>query len=255
MFEKIFAILSGEDDEPAELIDDELWLSTLQSVPLLTALAADKQGRLRVLSERFIQDKQFCGGDGLVPDRAMITRIATLACLPVLELGLGWLAPIRDIVIYPAPFLVRHDHPDEFGIVHEGYETLSGEAWDHGTLVLAWPDVLESGWMDEGHNVVIHEIAHVLDNGNGAFNGFPPLHRSMDIAEWTREFTAAYESLNRQLDRGEATLIDPYAATAPTEFFAVTSEYHFERPDILAQAYPQVAHLMADFYGGGKVDL
>lgn len=247
MFEKIFAILSGHE-EPAEPINDELWLSTLQSIPLLTALGPEKQDRLRQLAKRFIQEKQFCGGDGLEPDEAMITRIATLACLPVLELGMEWLAPIREIVIYPAPFLVRHDTPDEFGIVHDGYEALSGEAWDHGTLVLAWPDVLESGWMQKGHNVVIHEVAHVLDNRNGAFNGFPPLHRGMDAAEWTREFTTAYESLNRQLDRGEDTLIDPYAATAPTEFFAVTSEYHFERPDILARAYPQVARLMSEFY-------
>ncbi|WP_432695525.1 zinc-dependent peptidase [Marinobacterium sp. YM272] len=249
MFDRIFAILSGHE-EPVDAIDDELWLATLQSVPLLRALTADKQSRLRRLSERFIQEKQFFGGDGLEPDSSMGARIATLACLPVLELGMEWLAPIREIVIYPAPFLVRHDAPDEFGIVHEGYEALSGEAWDHGTLVLAWPDVLESGWMDRGHNVVIHEIAHVLDNRNGSFNGFPPLHRGMDNSEWTREFSAAFDTLNRQLDKGEDTLIDPYAATAPTEFFAVTSEYHFERPDILAQAFPQVARLMDEFYSG-----
>ncbi len=251
MFEKLFSLLSG-GEEPIPSIDEALWSETLQSTPLLAALTPERQRRLREFSQHFIQEKQFFGGEGIEPDAAMATRIAALACLPVIELGLKWLDPIHEIVIYPAPFLVRHDAPDEFGIVHEGYEALSGEAWDHGTLVLAWPDVLESGWMHEGHNVVIHEIAHVLDNRNGSFNGFPPLHRGMDTEEWTQVFTAAFKALNGQLDVGRNTLIDPYAATSPTEFFAVTSEYHFERPDILAQAFPDVARLLAEFYAGER---
>lgn len=250
MFDKLFAYLSGHGTE-TDAIDENLWSATLEAVPLLSSLTTARQSRLRLFSERFLREKHFYGGDGLVPDDHMALRISALACLPVLDLGFDWLDPIHDIVIYPAPFLVNHAATDEFGIVHEGYEALSGEAWDHGTLVFAWPDVVESGWMTEGHNVVIHEIAHVLDNRNGSFNGFPPLPRHMKPREWTQAFTAAFEALNRQLDRGEATLIDPYAASAPTEFFAVTSEYHFERPDQLAQAFPEVARLLTAFYAGG----
>ena len=44
--------------------------------------------------------------------------------------------------------------------------------------------------------------------------------------------------------------IDPYAATAPEEFFAVASEYHFLAPGLLHNAYPAVASLLRRFYAG-----
>jgi len=105
--------------------------------------------------------------------------------------------------------------------------------------------------MQEGYNVVIHEIAHVLDMRNGAFNGFPPIPITMDAERWTADFTTAFDRLNRILDAGGEPPIDPYAATAPAEFFAVTSEYYFERPDILHNAFPAVHAQLARFYAGG----
>jgi MtfA peptidase len=44
-------------------------------------------------------------------------------------------------------------------------------------------------------------------------------------------------------------LIDPYAAEAPDEFFAVVSEYHFSAPALLQQALPEVAFELQRFYG------
>ena len=51
------------------------------------------------------------------------------------------------------------------------------------------------------------------------------------------------------MDRGRETLIDPYAAEAPEEFFAVATEYHFSAPDLLAQEMPGVAAHLRRFYG------
>ncbi|MFN4162749.1 MAG: zinc-dependent peptidase, partial [Stenotrophomonas sp.] len=45
------------------------------------------------------------------------------------------------------------------------------------------------------------------------------------------------------------TLIDPYAAEAPEEFFAVVTEYHFSAPDLLQQEMPTVAAHLRRFYG------
>ena len=56
-----------------------------------------------------------------------------------------------------------------------------------------------------------------------------------------------------QVDRDESqAAIDPYAASAPEEFFAVVSEYHFLAPELLSAAYPEVARLTAQFYAGGR---
>jgi Mlc titration factor MtfA (ptsG expression regulator) len=52
-----------------------------------------------------------------------------------------------------------------------------------------------------------------------------------------------------QVESGQDTAVDGYAAEAPEEFFAVCSEYHFTNPGILRSAMPLVADHLARFYG------
>lgn len=230
-------------------LDDRLWHQALATTPLLTALRPEQATQLRSLCARFLAEKRFCGGDGFGPSLEMAVRIAALACLPVLRLGYERLQPLREVVVYAGEFVTEHSEMDEYGIVHEGRRTLSGESWEHGTLVLAWSEVEASGQLTQGYNVVIHEIAHLLDLGNGAFNGFPPLPAGMNPADWSRAFSQTFTELNALLDADQIPPIDPYAATEPAEFFAVVSEYHFERPDLLQQIFPEVAKLLEQFYG------
>jgi MtfA peptidase len=83
---------------------------------------------------------------------------------------------------------------------------------------------------------------------NGDANGRPPLHSGIDPAVWARDFQSAYADLCHRVDRGEETSIDSYATESPAEFFAVLSEYFFEAPDVLQQAYPAVYGLLSRFY-------
>ena len=118
-----------------------------------------------------------------------------------------------------------------------------------GPVILAWPGVQESGqW--HGYNLIIHELAHKLDMLNGDVNGLPPLHADMRLEDWSHSLQTAFDDLNAQLDADPAadTLIDPYAASCPGEFFAVCSEYFFSAPDLLLQAYPQVYRQLRLFY-------
>jgi Mlc titration factor MtfA (ptsG expression regulator) len=70
----------------------------------------------------------------------------------------------------------------------------------------------------------------------------------MDRRAWTQVFSEAYADMQQRLDRHEYTLIDPYAAEDPAEFFAVLSELFFERPDTLQDIYPAVYAQLAAFY-------
>jgi Mlc titration factor MtfA (ptsG expression regulator) len=102
--------------------------------------------------------------------------------------------------------------------------------------------------MDDGSNLVIHEFAHKLDMQNGEPNGFPPLHRDMDMKAWTEVFHAAFDDLQRNCAMGIDTGMDCYAATEPAECFAVLSEVFFMRPDILNQRYPAVYEQLRQYY-------
>ena len=63
----------------------------------------------------------------------------------------------------------------------------------------------------------------------------------------------AVRTLQDRVDEGEETPIDPYAAEAPEEFFAVASEYHFSAPELLAREMPAVARHLLRFYGASPI--
>ena len=93
-------------------------------------------------------------------------------------------------------------------------------------MILSWNDSLQgAATTNDGHNVVIHEFAHQLDQENGSANGAPPMAGgAARVRRWTEVFSTAFNQLQQQLAQGEPTLIDGYGATNPAEFFAVVSE-------------------------------
>ena len=223
------------------------WRLALESLPFLSDLTANDLHRLREKATLFCHRKNFEGAHDLVVTEAMRLNIALQACLPILNLDLevydGW----ASIIIYPASFAPDRVYVDESGIEHHVRRDLSGEAWHRGPVLLAWDDV-EYAALDDGSNLVIHEFAHKLDMQNGDANGFPPLHNEMDIETWTEVFSAGFENLRRQCERGVDIDIDCYAASSPAEYFAVLSELFFMRPDVLAQRYPRVYDQLRQYY-------
>jgi Mlc titration factor MtfA (ptsG expression regulator) len=229
------------------LIAESLWSPLLSDLPILRFLGEDERERLRRLSTLFVREKIFEPAGGMILDDAIRTRIAALACLPILNLDFDCYETWRTVVVYPGGFVRRRSEFDDIGIMHEWEEALTGESWERGPVILSWTDVQNSG-LCEGYNVVIHEMAHKLDMLNGAADGFPELHPGMKRKRWTDVFTAAFEDFNARLNREEETALDPYAAEAPGEFFAVLSEYFFEIPDLVRMEYPGVYELLAQFY-------
>lgn len=223
------------------------WHSAWHQLPVLHGLADDESLKLRQLATLFLHEKSIEPAAGLTLTRQMEQLIALQACLPVLHLGFDWLDGWVSVIVYPDAFVCDVSEEDEDGVVHSAREVRSGESWERGPLILAWPDV-EAGKVRDGYNVIIHEIAHKLDTLDGATNGKPPLHRGMSVAQWAEVFSTAYDDLCEQVDAGIDGLIDPYAATSPAEFFAVLSEAFFELPHPLDADYPEIYRLLAAFY-------
>ncbi len=179
----------------------------------------------------FLHEKHFEPVQGMVLDDAKRLRIAALACLPILELGLDAYAAFHSIVVHPDEFLVRdREYEDEDGVVHVGDDLLSGEAFEQGPVVFAWTEI-EASARGEGYNVVAHEMAHKLDMLSGETNGVPPLHADMRTPEWVAAFDAAYDDLCEQIERGVTPWIDPYAVEDSAEFFAVSVELFFDHAE------------------------
>ena len=230
-------------------VPDALWQQACQDVPWLRGLHADQQQRLRALATRFLHEKTISPVGGLSLRDEDVLLLAALCCLPLLELGEAGLRGWSQLILYPEAFRVQRSHVDAAGVLHEWDDELIGESWDSGPLILSWADIqadLQAPF--DGYCVAVHEMAHKIDALDGVIDGTPPLARDWQ-REWARDFQQAYDTFCVQVDAGEATMIDPYAAEAPEEFFAVVTEYHFSAPDLLAEALPVVAAHLRRLYG------
>ncbi|WP_410474642.1 zinc-dependent peptidase [Guyparkeria sp. TX1] len=241
--------LFGRHSHQAIDIPAPAWKRVCRGQPELSVLSVEEGERLRSLAGRFLAGRPFYAGGAIELTDAMQLRIAALASLPALSLGMDWLAGIRSVVVYADAFEVDHEEVDEDGVVHHVRDLRAGEAWSHGTLVLSWADIEAGLDPDYATSVVIHEVAHFIDGANGAENGFPPLGKGHDRVRWTHDFQTAFDRLNREIDAGHEPAIDPYAATNPAEFFAVLSEYFFRLPEALWHFDAAIYAHLSRFYG------
>ena len=229
-------------------IPDDLWRRVVSSTPALARLDDAARSRLRDLTLLVLHDNRIDAAHGLALTDARRVKIAALACRLVLELGLDCYSGFHSVIVYPGEFLVRdREHIDDAGVVHVGDETLSGEAWELGPVVLSWADVEQSGQGD-GYDVVAHEFAHKLDGLDGATNGMPPLHRGMSPRVWSETFSRAYDALVARVDGGSDTWLDPYAAESPAECFAVCVEMFFDVPVEFRREYPALYEQLAAYF-------
>lgn len=228
-------------------IDDALWSKVIVDHPILRGLTSLEDRALREFAIVFLHEKRFePPADYSLNDYTCLS-IAVQACLPVLHLGFDWIGGWTSVIIHPDEFVQRRVDVDEAGVTHEWDDPITGEAHPFGPILLSVADVEASGWGD-GYNVVIHEIAHKLDmRAGGVANGCPPLHAEMTLERWQSAFAPAYENF-RLRPRRRKSRIDSYAAENPSEFFAVTSEYFFERPATLAREFPAVYEQLRQFY-------
>ena len=96
----------------------------------------------------------------------------------------------------------------------------------------------------DGHNVGLHEFAHVLDFHVGDADGVPSLMPWTTVSAWT-------EQIRVETDRIEArrSVLREYGATNEAELFAVATEAFFEKPKALADKHPKLYAMLAEAYG------
>ncbi len=221
-------------------------------VPLLQRMPADLQLQLKKHIQVFLAEKHFVGCQVQVINDDVRVTIAAQACLLLLNRPTDYFPRLRQVLVYPSGFAVEHEEVDEAGVVHTHRDERAGESWDQGQVILSWDDVRRGAAVPhDGWNVVIHEFAHQLDAEKGRSNGAPELHSARQYKQWSQVMQRHFDVLVAAVDRGEDTFLDPYAASAPAEFFAVLSESFFEQPVGLQKAHPALYAELQAFY---KVD-
>lgn len=229
----------------------EQWEAAIADWPVMQRYQGAERDKLHIMTLRLLARKSFISGSGFQFTDAMALKIATMACVPVLHLGLNWYRRWRTIIIYEGGFIANRPYRSSDGVVHAKGPALSGEAWFRGPLILSWEAVNESGahaYNGQASNVVIHEVAHKLDMLRDGANGAPPMHPDMRSGEWHTIFTAAWDRLQKDFQNKHPLPLNAYGLSSPAEFFAVCSETFFEAPDSMQVHMPEVYRLLCQFY-------
>ncbi|MEW4570090.1 M90 family metallopeptidase [Tautonia sp. JC769] len=228
----------------------EAWDAILRRhVPLYPRLSDGDRRELQGLVQIFLDEKHFEGCGGLTLTDAIRLTIAAQACVLLLHRETEIYARLITVLVYPSTYVAQAREPIGGGMVLKGEVARLGEAWKDGVVVLAWDDVL-AGASDihDGHNVVLHEFAHQLDQENGPADGAPILEHRSRYVSWARVLGSEYERLRKDAERGLPSVLDRYGATNPAEFFAVATECYFEKPGELRHSHPELFEELRAYY-------
>lgn len=239
------------------------WLDIVErNVPYYHSLSPPDRSELLGDILVFLDEKRFEGCGGLQLDDEIRVTIAAQACVLLLHRRNDDYPHLQSILVYPHAYVAKGKRSGTDGIVCEGDELRGGESWRSGAVVLAWDHVRKKAAdVHDGHNVVLHEFAHQLDQESGAADGAPLLPRRSMYVAWARVLGHEYRRLLEDIERHRPTVIDKYGGTNPAEFFAVVTECFFDDPVRLRRKHPQLYEELRLFYrqdpatsvgGGGK---
>ena len=208
----------------------------------------DERSRLERLIKGFLFDKRFEWSNGLERSIEIETIVAASACLLILGLDKAYFRDVNSIIMYPSSVVIkgRRGSPDARGLETTAIVPILGEAALHGPVILAWDSAKKSATsQDTGHNVIYHEFAHKIDMADGVSDGAPPMHQD-ERARWVEVCTREFELLRS----GEKLhpFLDPYAAVNASEFFAVATEFFFDKPVEMAHHKPDLYGVLEEFY-------
>ncbi|WP_414530150.1 zinc-dependent peptidase [Nodularia chucula] len=227
-----------------------LWTAIIENhLPIYLQLSPDERRRLLGHIQVFLAEKQFIGCAGLEVTLEMKVTIAAMACLLLLNERGKYFPKLHSILIYPSTYFVNETIDTGNYVVEERREARLGESWTQGQVILSWENVQKdtANWQD-GHNVVLHEFAHQLDQEDGTANGVPILPLHADYPVWAQVMTAEYEKLCHDIPRKVKTVMDGYGTTNPAEFFAVATETFYEKPRQLQKHHPQLYEQLQRYY-------
>jgi MtfA peptidase len=210
-----------------------------------------EQGKRLIDSTKvLVAEKNWEGCAGLELTEEMRVMIAAQVAWLVLGHPGEYFDQTQSILVYPNVYVSPRKIPLPGGLILEQQQTLAGQAWYRGPVIVTWEEALAGATgPNGGHNVVLHEFAHQLDMRNGSLvDGIPPIESAKQAKRFVEVTRLHFEWLIQQCQQGQPTLLDCYGATDPAEFFAVATEVFFQLPDTMQQFHPDLYEVLAEYY-------
>jgi Mlc titration factor MtfA (ptsG expression regulator) len=166
--------------------------------------------------------------------------IASSAIIPIFAFADWSYNNLDEVLVYPGVFTTEFDMEDE----ERNVAGMVGNGAMNRMMILSLPSLRAGFEQHATGNTAIHEFVHLLDKADGATDGVPEymIPKSL-VAPWIKHMHRTINEIrNNQSD------INPYAATNEAEFFAVISEYFFQKPLFLKEHHPELFMILEQTY-------
>ena len=219
--------VQSKEDFPSEWRD-----FLLEKVVFYRTLSDEEKSRFEKSVQEFIINYQIIGIDVSVTDQDKLL-VASSAIIPIFGFPDWRYHNLKIIQLYPDMF------NENFETEGTGRRTLGmvGTGFMEGKMILSKP-ALYHGFdnVSDKKNTAIHEFVHLIDKSDLAVDGIPEvlLDKPYTIP-WLDLMHSEIEKIYQKKSD-----INPYGGTNTAEFFAVISEYFFERPQLLARKHPEL---------------
>lgn len=175
-------------------------------------------------------------------DRALI---GASAVIPIFRFPQWEYTNIRGVLLYPdafsETFQLEGEHRSTLGMVGTGALQ---------QMMLLSRQALREGFSNttDKNNAAIHEFVHLIDKTDGETDGVPELLlQHQYVLPWLDMMHKNIRAI--KTDQSD---INPYGATNQAEFFAVVSEYFFERPQLLKRKHPELYRMLENMFERGQ---
>ncbi|WP_108665962.1 zinc-dependent peptidase [Euzebya rosea] len=230
---------------PRPLTDDELRVVE-QAFPARGRLSVEHRDRYDAAVVDLLDRCGWEASAGSALTDPMRITIAARASILAIGFDETPLHAVRTVVVHPSTIVLASVRRGAIpGTVTDGPMPVVGHTAARGPVHLAWNQVAA----DRRHpgrrrDVVLHEFAHQLDFLDGVGDGTPPLEGDRR-RRWITICQMELDDLRKGKPPG---LLRPYAATNPSEFFAVATEVFMTDAGALREDRPLLHAVLADYY-------
>ncbi len=148
---------------------------------------------------------------------------------------------LNEVLLYPRLFNEKFNTEGK----DRSIAGMVGTGYMEGKMILS-KQALHHGFRNESDkkNTAIHEFVHLIDKADGNIDGIPAI---LLEKQYTIPWIDLIQKKIEDIYDGDSD-INPYGATNKSEFFAVISEYFFERPKLLKQKHPELYKLLVEIF-------
>ncbi|RLE25087.1 MAG: peptidase [Acidobacteria bacterium] len=218
------------------------WEEILQrEVVFFRALEPEDQMRFRRDLQVFLGEKLITG-IGFDLDTTTRVLTAASAVIPIFGFPDWEWDQISEVLVYPGRFDQSYDFE---GGNDRNTLGMVGTGALNRLMILSKPD-LHAGFRNstDKKNVGVHEFAHLVDKSDGVIDGLPGVGlEQAAIGPWIELVRRKMEEIRRN-----DSDINPYGLTNEAEFFAVASEYFFERPGLMERKHPELFAMLSKVF-------